>query len=221
VRQALLANRGFIAFLLVFGLFRTAIADWNPVPSGSMNPAILEGDVVLVNRLAYNVKLPLTDTLVARTGEPQRGDVVVFSSPVDGTRLIKRLVAVPGDVVAMHNKKLVINGEPARYALSHKQELARHTGPADPMELIEHVAGASRTIRWYPVVLGSDSFQAIVVPAGHYLMLGDNRDNSKDSRYIGTVPRELLIGRAERIVVSVNILDRWMPRWERFGMAMP
>ena len=81
-------NRGFLVFLLCFGVFRTAVADWNPVPSGSMRPTILEGDVVLVNRLAYDIKLPLTDIVLAQLGDPQRGDIVTFSSPTDGTRLI-------------------------------------------------------------------------------------------------------------------------------------
>src|ERR1700741_2954822 len=91
------ANKGFLMFLCLFGIFRTAVADWNPIPSSSMHPNLLEGDVVFVNRLAFNLKVPRTDRIVARTGEPQRGDVVTFSSPVDGTRLIKRLIALPGD----------------------------------------------------------------------------------------------------------------------------
>ena len=97
-------NRGFIAFLLCFGFFRLAIADWNPVPSGSMRPTLLEGDVVLVNRLAYDFKLPLTDTALLRLDEPQRGDVITFSSPKDGVRLIKRLVAVQGDTADSRTK---------------------------------------------------------------------------------------------------------------------
>src|SRR5207247_5271626 len=97
-------NRGFLVFILVFGLFRTAVAEWNPIPSGSMRPTLLEGDLVLVNRLAFSLKLPLTNVIVVRLGEPQRGDVVTFFSPRDDMRLIKRLVAVPGDPVEMHNK---------------------------------------------------------------------------------------------------------------------
>ena len=81
-------NKGFLVFLLGFGVFRTAVADWNPIPSGSMRPTILEGDVVFVDRLAYDVKVPLTDIVVAHLGEPKRGDIVTFSSPKDGTRLI-------------------------------------------------------------------------------------------------------------------------------------
>ena len=110
------ANKGFVAFLLLFGLFRTAVADWNPIPSASMRPGLLEGDVVFVNRLAFNVKVPLTDVVLAHTGEPQRGDVVTFSSPADGTRLIKRVLALPGDVVEMRNEHLIINGQPMRAA---------------------------------------------------------------------------------------------------------
>ena len=109
-------NRGFIVFILLFGLFRTAVADWNPIPSGSMRPTLLEGDVVFVNRLAFDLKVPLTDIVVAHLGEPKRGDIVTFSSPRDGIRLIKRLVAVPGDTVAMRDKVLVVNGVAAIYA---------------------------------------------------------------------------------------------------------
>src|SRR3954471_16027805 len=90
-------NKGFLMFLFLFGVFRTAVADWNPIPSSSMRPNLLEGDVVFVNRLAFDLKVPLTDVIVTRLGEPARGDVVTFSSPKDGTRLIKRVMAVPGD----------------------------------------------------------------------------------------------------------------------------
>ena len=88
MKHWLRSNRGFVLFLLCFGIFRTAIADWNPIPSGSMRPTILEGDVVFVNRLAYDLKLPLTEVSLVRLGEPQRGDIITFSSPTDGTRLI-------------------------------------------------------------------------------------------------------------------------------------
>src|SRR6202035_4581212 len=98
IRSFVCNNRGFIAFLLAFGLARTAVADYNVIPSGSMHPNILEGDVVLVNRLAYNLKLPLTDIVLARLGDPRRGDIVTFSSPKDGMRLIKRVVGLPGDI---------------------------------------------------------------------------------------------------------------------------
>jgi signal peptidase I len=109
-------NRRFLLFVVLCGLFSTACADWNPIPSGSMRPSLLEGDVVLVNRLAYAVKVPLTDVVVARTGEPRRGEFVTFSSPLDGTRLIKRVIALPGDTVSMRDKRLTINGETVHYS---------------------------------------------------------------------------------------------------------
>lgn len=109
-------NRGFLVFLVGFAFFRSAVADWNPIPSGSMRPTLLEGDVVLVNRVAYDFKIPLTDVSLVELGEPKRGDVVTFTSPIDGTRLIKRLVAVAGDVVEMRDERLIINGVAAEYA---------------------------------------------------------------------------------------------------------
>lgn len=214
--QWLKDNRGFVVFMLCFGVYRTAVADWNPIPSGSMRPTILEGDVVFVDRLAYDVKLPLTDISVARLGEPQRGDVVTFSSPVDGTRLIKRLVAVPGDVVEVRHGVLLINGVAAEY--SDTTELAEHVaeGVVLPAQRsTERVAGSSRTVQFLSGVGAQRSFGPVTVPADHFFMLGDNRDNSEDSRYIGFVPRHLLIGQANRILVSADITDRWQPRFER------
>ena len=214
------ANKGFVAFLLLFGLFRTAVADWNPIPSASMRPGLLEGDVVFVNRLAFNVKVPLTDVVLAHTGEPQRGDVVTFSSPADGVRLIKRVLAVPGDVVEMRNEKLIINGQSARYDavgevmenLGGRQVLAQ--------QLDETIGDKHQRIQLLPSVMARRDFGPMTIPADQFMMLGDNRDNSADSRYIGLVPRKLLIGRAVRVLVSADIEGDWMPRGERFGKKL-
>ncbi|QYF92913.1 signal peptidase I [Massilia sp. PAMC28688] len=216
----LAANRGFVAFLILFGFFRTAIADWNPIPSGSMRPGLLEGDVVFVNRLAYNVKLPLTDTIVARTGEPQRGDVVTFSSPSDGTRTIKRIIALPGDVLEMRDERLIMNGVPASYALV--EAVSEQAGQGHTVaQRVDEVLGTQRQrIQLMPAMPARRDFGPVVVPADHFLVLGDNRDNSADSRYFGFVPRKLLIGRAERILVSADIHGNWAPRGERFGMPL-
>ena len=214
-------NRSFLVLLLLFGLFRTAIADWNPIPSGSMRPNLLEGDVVFVNRLAYNVKIPLTDTVLARTADPQRGDIVTFSSPLDGVRLIKRLVAVPGDVVEMRAKVLIINGQAARYeALDTVLEPAGPVGVLVATHVKETTAEEQHEIQWLTGVKAKDNWGPMTIPADQFLMLGDNRDNSADSRYIGLVPRQLLIGRAERILVSADILEKWQPRFERFGRSL-
>lgn len=223
MRGWLRGNRGFIAFLLFFGLFRTAVADWNPIPSGSMRPSLLEGDVVYVNRLAYDLKLPLTDIVLAHTGAPRRGDIVTFHSPADGKRLIKRIAALPGDTVQMRDKQLVVNGVPAHYApLGTVREHLADGRDVDALRLDETAQGRAHVVQWVsaPGTLAQDNFGPLVVPAGQYLMLGDNRDNSADSRYFGFVPRERLIGRAVAVLVSADITGDWAPRFERFGEAL-
>lgn len=213
MRNWLRNNRQFLVILLLFGFVRTAVADWNPVPSGSMRPTILEGDVVFVNRLAYDFKLPLTDRILAHTGDPQRGDIVTFSSPKDGMRLIKRIAAVPGDVVEMRGNRLVVNGEAVDY-----EPLGAAQEPQGPAERVRERFGANaHTVQWLYGARSRSSFGPVAIPAGQYLMLGDNRDDSEDSRYIGLVPREKLIGRAERILVSADIKDHWHLRFDRFG----
>ena len=216
------ANKGFLLFLMLFGIFRTAVADWNPIPSASMRPNLLEGDVVFVNRLAYNVKLPLTDIVLARTGEPRRGDVVTFYSPQDGTRLIKRLIALPGDRVEMHNEQLTINGQPASYtAVGSSVETIGQLGELASLQVREQSQDTrAHSIQLLPQLDVPRDYGPITVPADHYLMLGDNRDNSRDSRYIGFVPRQLLIGRAVGVLASADIKGNWMPRTERFGMSL-
>lgn len=222
MKNWLRTNKGFLAMLLLLGVFRTAVADWNPIPSSSMHPNLLEGDVVFVNRLAFNLKLPLTNVLLAHTGEPQRGDVVTFFSPTDGTRLIKRLIALPGDRVEMRNELLVINGKPADYtAQGTALESIDPLGPVEAHRFNETVGSNTREVQFVPSIGNARrDFGPIVVPNDHYLMLGDNRDNSADSRYIGFVPRELLIGRAEKVLVSADIRGNWAPRPERFGMSL-
>ncbi|MBI3898533.1 MAG: signal peptidase I [Gammaproteobacteria bacterium] len=214
-------QRGLLAFLLLFGLFRTAVADWNAIPSGSMHPNLLEGDVVFVNRLAYQLKLPLTDIIVMPLGEPKRGDIVTFSSPADGTRLIKRVIALPGDSVALRDKQLFINGQQAQYLKEEEIVEALGDGVQAPgLRVKENIGNEQRDIQWLTAATRAASFGPIVVPADHFLMLGDNRDNSADSRYFGFVPRRLLIGRAERILVSAAIKDNWQLRFDRFGRTL-
>jgi signal peptidase I len=221
-------NKMFVAFLVLFGVLRTAVADWNPIPSASMHPNLLEGDVVLVNRMAFDLKVPLTDMVLARLGEPERGDIVTFRSPRDGTLLIKRVVALPGDVVEMRNERLYVNGKGADYKLVEESmdtvagtalravQLAEILDPAHSQALDRRL----RHIQLIPGVVAPNTFPPVTVPQGQYLMLGDNRDNSADSRVIGMVPRKLLVGRAERVLVSADYQGNWMPRTERFGMSL-
>ncbi len=214
-------NRGFIAFLICFGFFRLAIADWNPIPSGSMRPTILEGDVVLVDRLAYDLKLPLSDISVLNIASPQRGDVVTFSSPTDGTRLIKRLIAIPGDVVEVRKQILYINGAAADYdgqTLVTEHLSDNSFGAA--LRVNESSNGNTRTVQFLPVASALQNFGPMTVPKDSYFFLGDNRDNSSDSRVIGVVHRHLLIGRAHHVLLSANINEDWVPRIDRFGKTI-
>ncbi|WP_457422238.1 signal peptidase I [Roseateles sp. P5_E7] len=225
LRHTLKANRGFIVFLLGLALLRTAVADWNPIPSGSMRPTLLEGDVVLVNRLAYDLKLPLTDVVLLPLGEPQRGDVVTLSSPAGGTRLIKRIVGLPGDRIAMREDVLILNGRPLSY--SDKQSQGETVAPGwvvDAVRANEDLDGRAHAVQFLPSLRARRDFAERTVPAGHYFLLGDNRDNSEDSRFIGTVAREKLIGRAHHVLVAADWLgeDGWRmaPRFGRWVTAI-
>jgi signal peptidase I len=221
IRSLLRNNRGFLAFLLLFGLVRTAVADYNVIPSGSMHPNLLEGDVVLVNRLAYDLKLPLTDIVLARLGEPRRGDIVTFSSPKDHVRLIKRVIGLPGDIVTMKDKHLLINGRQVEYSLIDvvTEDAGDGRGLAS-VRVREDLGDHPYPIQWLDGHATAAAFGPIVIPAERYLVLGDNRDNSFDSRFLGLIPRDLLIGRANRVLVSAAITRNWMPRIDRFGMSL-
>ena len=207
-------KHGFLVFLLCFGFFRTAIADWNPIPSESMRATLQQDGVVLVNRLAYDLKLPLGDIVLARLGDPRRGDVVTFSSPGNGQRLIKRIVALPGDRVEMRLDRLFINGRAAQYREPSAALETLAPGLTVPaLRLSESLAGERpRRVQWLDGVAARRDLAPQHVPEGCYFVLGDNRDNSADSRFIGCVPRRLLIGRAHHILVSADIRGRWLPR---------
>lgn len=224
IRRLLRNNRAFLLFLLSFGLFRTAVADWNPIPSGSMRPTLLEGDVVLVNRLAYDLKLPLTDIVLLPLGEPRRGDVVTLTAP-SGVRLIKRIVGLPGDRVAMRGDVLYLNGQPQlqRDGRTHGEAIAPG-GVVDAVLATEDLDGRLHAVQLLPGLPARRDFAELTVPPGQVFLLGDNRDNSEDSRYIGAVPREKLIGRAHHVLVSVDWLgeDGWRlaPRFGRWLTAI-
>lgn len=218
----LLENRRFVVFLLLLGVFRTAVADWNPIPSASMRPTLLEGDVVFVNRLAYDIKLPLSNVVVTHLADPARGDIVTFSSPKDGMRLIKRIAGVPGDTVEMRDNRLTINGEPITYSpIGRVRESWGDHRTVAAERARETFGNAAHTVQWFTDAPSPRaSFGPITIPRDRFLMLGDNRDDSADSRYIGLVPREALIGKAEGVLVSADIMDRWQLRLGRFASRL-
>jgi signal peptidase I len=220
VKKTFLANKGFIAFMLGMLLFRGAIADWYVVPTSSMYPTLLIGDHVLADRLAYDVKLPFSDVIVKHNADPKRGDIVTFTSPTDGMRLVKRLVAVSGDVVEMKNEKLIINGQNLAYSelISPVNLTPEYTG--QQLAFNENLLGKNHAIIQMPERRAIRSFGPVTVPAGQYLMLGDNRDNSADSRYIGFVKRELITGQVKRVLYSLDEKNYYLPRTDRIGTAL-
>jgi signal peptidase I len=191
---------------------KSAIADWNWVPSGSMKPTILEGDLVLVNKLAYDLKVPFTLQRIAKWEDPARGDIVVFFSPADGTRLVKRAVAIPGDTLQMRNNVLLLNGKPLEYdPLPPSAELYEDQRAVVALEKGDR----PHKVVAFPSRGAIRSFDKLVVPPGQYFMMGDSRDNSFDSRYFGFVDRKQIVGRSKRVILSFNKNNYYVPRVRR------
>ncbi|MEQ9005917.1 MAG: signal peptidase I [Pseudomonadales bacterium] len=207
--------RGFLMFVAVMLVFRSAVADWNQVPSGSMLPAILVGDRIVVDKLAYDLRVPFTLLRLASWAEPRRGDVVTFTSPEDERLMVKRIVAVPGDRVSMQHNRLTINGQQAGY-----EPVADPLTPPPPGQhlLRERILGSERVVLWRDDAASAfaASFRTTEVPDGHYLVLGDNRDKSHDSRYFGFVPRHLILGKANAVAFSLDYDRYYAPRLDRF-----
>jgi signal peptidase I len=203
--------RSLFPVLLVVLLFRSFLFEPFRIPSASMMPGLVDGDFILVDKFRYGLRLPLTNTKVLSTGEPQRGDVIVFRStsgpPIN---LIKRLVGLPGDHVVVRDNRVTINGTPVplipagRYAdgygFTGAQLQRERFGPADHQIMLA------------PQGVAVD-FDA-VVPTGHYFFMGDNRNDSEDSRFaqVGFVPEDHLVGRAIRIWMNWRI-----PGWPHLG----
>lgn len=207
-----------LALVLLIGTpLRSAVVDWNWVPSGSMKPTIVEGDLVLVNKLAYDLKVPFTTTHLATWANPRRGDVVVCFSPEDGTRLVKRVVGLPGDTIALRNDILVVNGvsqactrqDPARYARDIFED-------PRPIVAMENLGRLPHLVMVLPDRPAMRNFGPYVVPAGQYFLMGDSRDNSRDSRYFGPVARREIVGKAEAVLVSLDTRRFLLPRFWRF-----
>ncbi|MGS2719831.1 signal peptidase I [Paraglaciecola aestuariivivens] len=208
-KQVIKENLGFLLFVLVLFASRSSFADWYVVPTGSMLPTIVEGDRILVDKMAYRLELPFTDIEIMQTGQPKRGDIVVFTSKKAGNRLVKRLIGEPGDRVAMRNNQLIINGKKVRYTkTNHAQGKIEHLGK------IEH------KVQFMPVANAIHSFAEVTVPQGHYLVLGDNRNNSADSRFYGFVPAIEIQGKANKVLVSLDAENYYLPRTERFNIPL-
>lgn len=209
--------RGLVIFAALMLCFRSSFADWYTVPTGSMKPTVVEGDRVFVNKLAYELRLPFSRYSLAHWGDPRRGDIVVLYSPEDGMRLVKRVIGLPGDTLAMRGERLYVNGTAVAYLPATDGE-----GTDLPVDERSHalffreqLGGRLHAVMFLPERPALRSFDPLRVPAGEYFVMGDNRDNSKDSRYIGFIPRDAIVGRATAVAFSLDPGHWYRPRGDR------
>ncbi len=186
------------------------------VVSGSLEPTVLIGDILAVNQAAYGLRLPLTHTKIWSTGKPKTGDIALFYFPEDPSYVfVKRVIGTPGDHVEYHNKILKINGKvisQREVGVGFDEEPGRVPVLMDKKE--ENLAGIKHHIYVSSRMLSQDV--DVIVPPNQYFMMGDNRDDSDDSRRWGFVPDENLIGRAYRVIVSWDS-QKMRPRLKRVG----
>ncbi|WP_024609474.1 MULTISPECIES: signal peptidase I [unclassified Pseudoalteromonas] len=200
-------NRSLIVFIALMSVFRSAVADWYEVPTGSMKPTIQEGDRILTDKMAYDLRIPFTHIPLLKLSDPKTGDIIVFDSQAADNRLIKRVIGLPGDTVALENNELVINGKKLNYADQRSN--------IDSLDKIEDLNGLEHSIRVANIPSRLSGFDEITIPDDYYLAMGDNRDNSADSRVIGLIPRDELLGKAERVIVSLDYDNYYLPRKDR------
>jgi signal peptidase I len=205
-------NKSLFVFICLMLVFRSAVADWSDVPTGSMKPTIVEGDRIFVNKMAYDIRLPFTHISLIKLAEPQTNDIIIFDSVASDKRLVKRVIGVPGDKIAMKNNKLLINGQ----AISYQQTSTEKPHINNHYDNTETINGHSHNIRTNNVASQLANFNQVTVPEGQFLVLGDNRDNSADSRVIGFVPRNEIVGRSSKVVFSLNYDNYYIPRSDRF-----
>ncbi len=205
-------SRSFFPVLLLVLAIRSFAFEPYRIPSSSMVPTLLVGDFIFVSKYAYGLRLPVLHTELVNTGRPHRGDIAVFRLPSNpDINYIKRVVGLPGDEIVYRNHRLYINGEPVEMEPADIWDEDGETG-----QLFTEQLGDSRHL----VLLQRSPLSGVYrfqVPQGCYFMMGDNRDNSRDSRFpqVGCVPEENLVGRASRIWLNW----RWgeWPRWNRIG----
>jgi signal peptidase I len=203
-------NSKFLLILATIICFKSAIADLNSISGRSMQPTLLDGDKVWVNKLAYDMKIPFTDISLFSTGEPGRGDIVIIDSAAAGKRLVKRIIGLPGDTVYIRNNVLMVNNEIADYEILAESREA--------VTIVEHLFETSHQAMFSSVRgnRSTRSYGPAQVPQDHFFVLGDNRDNSADSRLYSFIPRDQLVGRSSSVVFSLDSEHSFRPRSGRF-----
>jgi len=214
-------NRGFMLFLGLMFVFRSAVADWNYVPSSSMNPTLWRGDRVMINKLAYSLRVPFTLVQVTSWAQPERGDVITFDSPADEVNLIKRVVALGGDHVRMSDNQLFINDRPVpRHLMDASRSVPSEAGDLSLQVWSERLGDRSFEVAQLPALNRWRDFPQVTVPDGTVMVLGDSRDNSRDSRFIGFIDLRRITGRATRVVLSHDPEQAYLPRLNRWWLPL-
>jgi signal peptidase I len=209
--------RSFLPVILVVLVVRAFVFEPFRIPSASMMPGLVDGDFIFVNKFSYGLRLPLLNTKIASTGEPHRGDVIVFRLPSDpSVHFIKRLIGLPGDHIVVRDNQIILNGEPVPRV--RDGVYSGGYGFSGSTLALEQLGGEGHVIM-FAADRGSTDYDA-VVPAGHYFFMGDNRNDSSDSRFplVGFVPEANLVGHAVRIWMNWQI-PGW-PQWRRIGMKI-
>ena len=215
------ATSWFYFILTITGVlaFRWSFAEPYVIPSGSMQPTLQIGDRIGVVKTAYDLKIPFTDLAIAQVSDPRRGDVIVFRHPGDHTTfLVKRLIGLPGDHISVHNGRISVNGESARYHDGCRADSRRPENPDTHCEELPDATGkhAARFLNDGQRMTESEDYD---VPAQHYFFMGDNRDNSSDSRSWGFVPRRNIQGKAVAVLFSLR--ENGVPELTRAGIVIP
>ncbi len=223
VREPILVEyaRSFFPVILIVLLIRSFLFEPFRIPSDSMMPTLLDGDFIFVNKFSYGLRLPVINHKFISVSEPQRGDVIVFRLPSDpSTNYIKRLVGLPGDHISVRGRQVFINDKPMAVMLDGRYRGPRATGAQAEAQLGEEDlgGGVKHRVLYIPERYSRDYDE--VVPAEHYFFMGDNRDNSRDSRFpeVGFVPERNLVGKAVRIWLNWDLPDA--PIWNRIGNAI-
>jgi signal peptidase I len=209
-------TRSFLPVLLLVFSVRSFGYEPFRIPSGSLKPTLLVGDFILVNKFTYGLRLPVAHTKIFSVNEPERGDIVVFREPPKESRdLIKRVIGLPGDHITYKNKVLYINGQemPQKFE-KYDTDQRDSFDPWQVTEKQENLSGITHHI--YQISATENDDFDVIVPAGHYFMMGDNRDDSADSRSWGFLPEKNIIGKATRVLVSFDTFTHPV-RWERTG----
>lgn len=212
IKKLVIENRGILLFIGLMLIFRSSIADWSDVPTGSMKPTIQEGDRIIIDKLAYDLKIPFTQISIKEISDPRSGDIIVFDSAAAGKRLVKRVIGVPGDQVSLIKNRLHVNGKSFDYQLQAFND--------DSAQFIESNGMQLRLIQINGDATHDKDFANVQVPDDHYLVLGDNRNNSVDSRFYGFIPKKEIIGKATRVAFSLDYEHYFLPRIERTNQPL-